>query len=82
MLCFIDNVVIFTEKYKKYVSAVGGRVGAGACAQVTRDNHLKEITDEAKLFLYLSTEESEKWQGDWLFLVINDIVSMAALSIL
>ena len=64
-----------TEKFNRYTATVGGKIGSGACAQANRENHLDEIKDETKLISYLSTSD-EKWQLDWLFRVIKDIVRM------
>ena len=55
---------------------MGGFVGQGACAQKKRDNKLELILDEALLFPYLSTKESEEYQADWLHRIIKDIVSL------
>ena len=63
-----------TEKFNRYATTVGGKIGSGACAQANRQNHLDEIKDETKLLAYLSTPTSETWEGDWLFRVIKDIV--------
>ena len=64
----------YTEKYNRYVEAVGGKIGSGACAQQKRENKLDEISDDTKLIAYLSTHDGDTWQGDWLFHVIKDIV--------
>lgn len=63
------------EKYNKYLKAVGGQFGLGACSQTQRKNRVGEITDETKLMACLSTPDTEKWMGDLLFHSIRDIVS-------
>jgi hypothetical protein len=56
------------------LKAVGGEYGLGACSQTQRKNRVGEITDETKLIVFLSTPESEQWEGDILFHFIRDIV--------
>lgn len=53
---------------------IGGKHGTGACMQFNRKNELGDIKDESMLIAYLSTPETEIWQGDYLLHVIQDIV--------
>ena len=52
---------------------IGGTIGAGACANVKRNTKLYKINDDTKM-LHLLSEKDGK-DNDWLFTVIEDIVS-------
>ena len=52
---------------------VGGSIGAGACANVKRNAKIYKIDDDTKMLHLLSEKEGEG--NDWLFIVIEDIVS-------
>ena len=68
--------------YKTYSDAVGRKIGSGACAQVHRANKLQELEEDNALIVYLSLSDVEDiWEGDWLFRVINDIVSSCSIGI-
>ena len=62
----------YTEKYNRYVAAVGEKIDVGACAQHKR---LNDIADDTKLMAYLSIHDGDTYQEDRLLHVIVDIVS-------
>ena len=55
------------------MEAVGANIGIGACAQMRRENKILVIEDGAKLIPFLSVKDVEGY--DWLYVVIEDIVS-------
>ena len=55
---------------------IGGSIGAGACANVKRNAKIYKIDDDTKMLHLLSEREGEG--NDWLFIVIEDIVSNVA----
>ena len=52
---------------------IGGSIGAGACANVKRNAKIYKIDDDTKMLHLLSEKDGE--DNDWLFIVIEDIVS-------
>ena len=56
------------------MEVVGGSIGAGACANVNRNAKVYKIDDDTKMLHFLS-EEEPGGANDWLFIVIEDIVS-------
>jgi hypothetical protein len=67
-------VIYSIDKYNQYVRASGGMFGIGACSQTQRKNRATEMTDDAMLYMFLTTPENELWNGDMLFHFIQDIV--------
>jgi len=55
------------------VEVIGGSIGAGACANVNRNAKVYKIDDDTKMLHFLSEKDGE--DNDWLFIVIEDIVS-------
>lgn len=56
------------------MAVVGKSVGAGACANVKRQNELYEISDETPIICLLSVEDDPEQGYDWLYIVMKDIV--------
>ena len=68
--------MIILEKYNIYLEVIGFSIGAGACANVQRKNAVPKMVDTTPVFRFLpggATDEQE--EQDYLFLVIQDIVS-------
>jgi len=61
------------DGYNKYVEVIGGSIGAGACANVKRNAKIYKINDDTKMLHFLSEKDGE--DNDWLFIVIEDIVT-------
>ena len=82
-----NYVLIFTEVctnpdgYNRYVEVIGGSIGAGACANVNRSAKVYKINDDTKMLHFLS-EEEVGGDNDWLFIVIEDIVSSVYFQVL
>lgn len=51
---------------------VGGSIGAGACANGNRSGKIYKIDHDTKMLHFLSEENGA---NDWLYIVIDDIVS-------
>ena len=64
----------FPASYNKYVEVVGRSIGAGACANMKRQNRLYEITDETPIISLLSVGADSEDGMDWLYIVMKDIV--------
>ena len=54
---------------------IGGGIGAGACANVNRSTKIYKIDYDTKILKFLSEEFGENENNDWLFIVVEDIVS-------
>ena len=54
---------------------VGSSIGAGACANVKRSGKIYKIDDTTKMLHFLSEENNVEGANDWLYTVIEDIVS-------
>ena len=63
------------DGYNKYVEVVGSSIGAGACANVKRSGKIYKIDDSTKMLHFLSEEKDVGECNDWLYTVIEDIVS-------
>ena len=63
------------DGYNKYVEVVGSSIGAGACANVKRSGKIYKIDDNTKMLHFLSEERDVGGANDWLYTVIEDIVS-------
>ena len=63
------------DGYNKYVEVVGSSIGAGACANVKRSGKIYKIDDCTKMLHFLSEENDVGGANDWLYTVIEDIVS-------
>lgn len=63
------------DGYNKYVEEIGGNIGAGACAHVRRGERILKIDDNTKILHFLSEEKDVGGANDWLYIVIEDIVS-------
>ena len=57
---------------------IGGSIGAGACANVNRSAKICKISDDTTMLNFLSGEV--EGANDWLFIVIEDIVSVHIIS--
>ena len=68
-----------SDGYNRYVEVIGGSIGAGACANVKRNAKIYKIDDDTKMLHFLSKEPGGA--NDWLFIVIDDIVSIAYLQV-
>ena len=62
--------------YNKYIEEIGGSIGAGACANIRRQNNMPRLTKETPIFRLLPgvTSHQQEEERDFLFLVIDDIV--------
>ena len=60
--------------YNNYVEVIGHNIGAGACANVRREEKIYCIEGETLLLHLLSGDEEH--ENDWLFIVIADIVGV------
>ena len=60
--------------YNTYVKVVGHSIGGGACGNARRGGKVLQIDDRTKLLHFLSSSDEEEG-NDWLYLVIDDIVS-------
>ena len=67
----------FSENYNHYLETIGHSIGAGACVNVRRENTTPRITRKTPLFRFLpgETSDEKEEQRDFIFLVIEDIVS-------
>ena len=54
---------------------VGSSIGAEACATVKRSGKIYKIDDSTKMLHFLSEEKDVGEGNDWLYTVIEDIVS-------
>ena len=66
---------ISIDGYNKYVELVGSSVGDGACANQKRRGKIYRIDDNTKMLHFLSEENDVGGANDWLYTVIEDIVS-------
>ena len=57
------------------MEVVGSSIGAGACANVKRSGKIYKIDDTTKMLHFLSEENDVEGANDWLYTVIEDIVS-------
>ena len=78
---FITEVCTNPDGYNRYVEVIGGSIGAGACANVNRSAKVYKINDDTKMLHFLS-EEEVGGDNDWLFIVIEDIVSSVYFQVL
>ena len=74
-MCYL----LHPDGYNKYVEVIGGSIGAGACANVNRNAKIYKINDDTKMLHLLSEEPGG--DNDWLFIVIEDIVSIVYLQV-
>lgn len=74
MIRSVTPIVFFLEHYERYSEAVGHKIGTGVCLQVFRENNLLQISNKTSMMQYLSVQD-DMWEGDWLYLVIRDVVS-------
>ncbi len=58
------------------MEVIAHSIGAGACANVRRQGRIFHIEDGTKLLHFLSEEEVDGTDNDWLYIVIADIVSL------
>ena len=58
------------------MEVVGSSIGAGACANVRRSGKIYKIDDATKMLHFLSEENDVEGTNDWLYTVIEDIVSI------
>ena len=70
----VDIIASFSGNYNYYLKVIDYSIGAGACANVQRKNAVPKMVDTMPLFRFLPGEADE--QRDYLFLVIQDIVSI------
>ena len=70
----VDISCLFSilDGYNRYVEVVGGSIGAGACANGNRSGKIYKIDHDTKMLHFLSEENGA---NDWLYIVIDDIVS-------
>ena len=71
-------MIFFSENYNKYLKVIGYSIGAGACANVQRKNAVPIMSDTMPVFRFLPGEAKDgtEEERDYLFLVIEDIVSI------
>ena len=86
-LCYFHslthNILSFSiDGYNKYVEVVGSSIGAGACANVRRSGKIYKIDDTTKMLHFLSEENDVEGANDWLYTVIEDIVSSRGMYII
>ena len=68
---------LFSEAYNRYIEVIGRSIGAGACANAKRENRVPEIKVDTPVFRLLSSgDNDDESELDFLYLVINDIVSV------
>ena len=74
----VDIIASFSENYNCYLKVINYSIGAGACANVQRKNAVPKMVDTMPLFRFLPGEAKDETdeQRDYLFLVIQDIVSI------
>lgn len=58
------------------MEVVGSSIGAGACANVKRSGKIYKIDDTTKMLHFLSEKNDVGGDNDWLYTVIEDIVSI------
>ena len=71
----IWRVFSIPDGYNRYVEVVGGSIGAGACANENRSGKIYKIDHDTKMLHFLSEENDAGGANDWLYIVIDDIVS-------
>ena len=74
--CNRTHFLHFAESYNHYVETIGYVIHAEACDDINREKNVFCINGETPLFDIISEQTTEAEGRDFLFLVIEDIVSV------